>query len=487
MSEIEIIPGVTKRITKAGEGGELPKKGEKITVNYEGRLENGTIFDSSYDREPFECSIGVGQVIKGWDVGMMSMSLGEEAELTIVGEHAYGERGSPPTIPANATLIFKVELMRIEEREPAGMSDEELMTHALAKKEEGNVQFKAGNLKAAESFWREGVSFLGKFKMPANEQKNLMVILSQNMAIAANRLGDYPSAIHSATNAIMVDEKAVKALIQRSTAFLKTQNFEEAAHDCKAAILINPKEKSYRDLWDLIKAEKMAATKDQAAAMSKFFSQGVYNEKSLTVTKKADHDSLPKFKESNPQVYFDMSIGTEGEEDYVCERVVFELFADVPRSMENFRALCTGEKGDELPYYKGNKFHRVIKGFMMQGGDTTAGNGTGGKSIYGDKFDDEGIWYPHTHKGVLSMANAGPNTNGSQFFICYGATPHLDKKHTIYGRVIHNYAMCEKAENNACAPGDKPIKPVAIADCGELTGDHKMKEEACDFLSHYSS
>ena len=83
---------------------------------------------------------------------------------------------------------------------------------------------------------------------------------------------------------------------------------------------------------------------------------------------------------------------------------------------------------------------------MMQGGDTTAGNGTGGKSIYGEKFEDEGVWIPHTHKGVLSMANAGPNTNGSQFFICYGPTPHLDGKHTIFGRVISGWDICEKAE-----------------------------------------
>ncbi len=112
-SVVEIIPGVSKRILKVGEGGPLPQKGENVKVNYEGRLESGKVFDSSYDREPFETEIGVGRVIKGWDVGIMSMSLGEKAELTIIGEHAYGERGSPPTIPPNATLIFTVELLGI--------------------------------------------------------------------------------------------------------------------------------------------------------------------------------------------------------------------------------------------------------------------------------------------------------------------------------------------------------------------------------------
>jgi len=251
--------------------------------------------------------------------------------------------------------------------------------------------------------------------------------------------------------------------------------------------VLNNKEKAYRDHWELIKTEKAKSQKDQQAAMQKFFSGGIYNEKTVNISKEANHSSLPKFKAANPQVFFDLSIGNEDDEDYQKERVVFELFKDVPKTCENFRSLCTGESGVPDTHYKGNKFHRVINGFMAQGGDTTNGNGTGGVSIYGEKFEDEQIWYPHTHKGVLSMANAGPNTNGSQFFICFGATPHLNNKHTIYGRVIHNYSFIEKVENNKTAPGDKPIKDVTIVDCGELLNDDKMQEDACDFLSHYSS
>lgn len=166
--------------------------------------------------------------------------------------------------------------------------------------------------------------------------------------------------------------------------------------------------------------------------------------------------------------------------------MVFELFpGGVPKTAENFRALCTGEKGSDL-HYKGNCFHRIIGSFMMQGGDTTAGNGTGGMSIYGERFEDEQVWYPHTHKGVLSMANAGPNTNGSQFFICYGATPHLNGKHTIFGRVISGYSICEKAEQVEKGASDKPLRNVKIADCGELTGDAKLTAETADFLASYS-
>lgn len=205
---------------------------------------------------------------------------------------------------------------------------------------------------------------------------------------------------------------------------------------------------------------------------------GFYEEKKMRYV----YDKLPDFNPENIQVFLDIQIAEPGHELFRKGRVVIELFAknkddhnnhrDLPITCENFRALCTGELGEDL-HYKGNKFHAIYIAQECYAGDILVETGEGGKSIYnkGHDFPDEQVWYPHSHQGLLSMDIKGPDTNNSRFMIHFNPDHELDEHNTVFGRIIHNYALMTKIEGSQCTARSPTPPTVRIVDCGELLGD----------------
>jgi len=473
--------GVLKKITQeAPENAEVPEPGFEVTAHYTGTLENGEKFDSSRDRgQPFKFVLGTDEkpanVIKGWDIGFKSMKKGEKAVLTIKSDYGYGSQGSPPKIPGDATLIFDVELIDFgpKKKERWEMNGAEKLEEAKKLKEEGLVAYKDKDFSTAATTWEEAFEYLSYMGDASDEEKNegdqLKSTLKLNVAQAQVQLKDYGAAIKACGEVLEKDENNVKAFFRRGASHSAIANFKEAKDDLMAAHKLDPDNKAILRELKILKdrvAESKRKEKEVFGNAFKKLSGKMYNEKA-DVTPSIPHE---KHKDC-PKVFFDVTVGKDAEP----ERIEMELFKDsVPRTAENFRALCTGEKGKGSSgkplHYKGCAFHRVIKDFMIQGGDFTNGDGTGGESIYGEKFEDENFSSKHTEAGLLSMANAGKNTNGSQFFIITNeeGTPHLDGKHVVFGRVVKGMDVVKKIEGVEKDDSDKPLEPVTIYDCGEL-------------------
>jgi peptidylprolyl isomerase len=456
--------GVMKRVVRAGEGDSAAEK-MKCRVHYTGVLSGTTTqFDSSRTRnEPFSFTIGKGEVIRGWDEGVRSMRVGERAVLKCAPAYAYGERGAGADIPPGATLEFDVELLAVElpAKERSDMSTDELLAGAEQDKQRGVALFAAGDFAGARSRFDEALAWLVHVYVEPERAAPVKLACLLNKAAAELKLDKYADARASCDKALEIDAKSVKALSRRAHSNVGRGELELAKADLVAAIKIEPTNRTLRAEYDAVLAKVKAAEAAEKAAFGSLFKKGANLYADVADPLRWDDaDGLPR-------VFFDITIGGEA-----AGRIEMLLAKNIaPKTVENFRALCTGEKGvgqsGKPLHYKGSTFHRVIKQFMLQGGDFTAGNGTGGESIYGEKFADENFTLKHTVPGLLSMANAGKNTNGSQFFITTVSTPHLDGKHVVFGKVTAGLDLVRRIEALETV-NDKPTQDVVIADCGQL-------------------
>ena len=460
--------GVIKKIITKG-NGKKPNDRDEVIVHYQGFLEDGTLFDTSYGRDDgFKFIIGVGHVIKGWDIGIMQMEVGERSHLIVSPNYGYGKIGNLPKIPPNAILKFEIELLSAQERRPTKwmMNDEEKTKIAIKLKEDGNNWFRDKSYKEAEGFYREAISHLDSIQNSNAEVKTLKKTILVNVAIVCNKSQLWAECVRAWTQSLSIDSENPKALYNRGIAYRHLKHYEESLNDLKNAVKRNPNDKAIRNELELCREEKKVYDKNQQNVFQKFFKEGVYEEKSKSSSIKTE---LPPYNSSNPKWFFDIKIGEQEP-----QRIIFELFKDqVPLTVENFRWLCTGEKSTESQklHFKDSILHRIIPKFMAQGGDFTNFNGTGGHSIYGKNFNDEGVWLPHLTGGLLSMANRGPNTNSSQFFITFVKAHWLDGKHTVFGRVIKGKSVLIELENVKTAENDKPITDVKVIDWGEVIED----------------
>jgi len=459
--------GVKKKIISEG-NGENPTDNSEVSVLYTGKLQsNGKVFDSTTSREPFKFILGEGSVIKGWDLGVKTMKKGEKAEFILAPEYAYGNRAISD-IPANSALNFEIELLDFaaKARTKYDMDYPELIAIAKKAKEDGIKFFQEKNFVEAIKKFDEGFSHLeaiGKNEH-TDESNELTISLLLNTSNCNNNLKQWENTLKNIEIVLKIKEHP-RCYYFRGIALTHLEIFEQAKEDLeKLKKLVSENEPGVNYLKNLIE-EKQKEKVKREKGLYKSFLKGLIYDDIPTIEKPQD---VPQsINPANPRVFMDLKIGDSEE----IKRVEFELFKDkVPKTAENFRALCTGEKSTEANklHYKNSIFHRIIKDFMMQGGDFENSNGTGGSSIYGRKFDDEKFAYKHSTSGLLSMANSGPNTNGSQFFITFKETPWLDEKHVVFGKVISGFEHCKEIEKVETDSQDKSLQPVVIVDCGEI-------------------
>eukprot|EP00931_Biecheleriopsis_adriatica_P031533 TRINITY_DN18482_c0_g1_i2.p1 TRINITY_DN18482_c0_g1~~TRINITY_DN18482_c0_g1_i2.p1 ORF type:complete len:347 (-),score=84.08 TRINITY_DN18482_c0_g1_i2:51-1040(-) len=312
------------------------------------------------------------------------------------------------------------------------------MEQSIAAKERGAELYKKQQFAEAKAAWLEAVQLVPK-DSETNVARHLMS-LHLNLAQAGLQLKSWEPVIFHATQALKIDQ----AFYRRGLAQEGLGKIQAAAGDLQRAARIEPRNADIRKKYEELK-------------------------KRLADNDKQEEEEAPVVHDltSLPRAFMEIAVG-----DAEPVRLVFVLYTDsVPKTAENFRQLCTGEHSGKTArgkpfHYKGSVLHRMVPGLMIQGGDFENANGTGGESIYGRRFEDENFRDKVTRRGLLCMANDGPNTNGSNFFLSFDAADHLDRKHVVFGEVFGGMELLDVLEKLETNEECRPLTDCVIVNCG---------------------
>ena len=488
--------GIMKRVLRAGSGiAGRPPADALCKVHYTGWLMDGTRFDSSRDRigHPF-VKLGSGTELGWLAAAVATMNRGELAEYVCRAEYAYGAKGwkgvgNKWLVPPCSTVRWELELYSWKgfTGNFSTMSDAEMMGQAYALKSQGTEYVRNCMYSEARERYHEACELIESPKFNVAEQllsgrvaeaEILLLSCQLNEAFCELKREEYVAALRLcdkvlATPSRLTDEQKVKALYRSYQAYFGRQEYEQAMASLQLALEIDPNDKDVLDAVLSTKFTMRVAKLAQTAQFGgKFFSEESPDRSAALYKEATGIPSRPSARYGAlPTAWLDLSVDAQ-----VIGRVTIELFArQAPKTCENFRALCTGERGNgrlsrKPLHLQGTRFHRVIRNFLIQGGDIVHGDGKGGESIFGGQFDDEDLTGKFDAPGMVAMANGGRNMNGSQFFITTCEAPHLEGTHVVFGRVISGLEVVRQVERVRVSKNDVPLQPVLIDDCGSSFG-----------------
>lgn len=450
--------GFQKQVLRAGDGPS-PQQGEVIELRYRIKTKDMAVVAENWadDNNVHEFRFGKFEGVKGVNTAVTTMKRGEHALFRFPPQLGFSDSGRPEAVGADDELYCEIELVNsfVREETKFDYTEAERPARAEALKREGNELLAAGDLAAAARKYEQAFDMVEWDVSPAT--RPIKVSIRNNQCLVLLKQSDWAGLVRMAEQAVELDGNNVKALLRGGRALRELQDFAQAEHKLRHGLTIVPGDAELQRELALVLRQSAELRRKEARLYAGVLQGGLY----------AEHVSPQLENPDDPVAFFSVQIGERSP-----QRVAFKLFAKIaPKTVKNFLALCDPKGADaEGPLtYLNSAFHRLIKGFMVQGGDFDKGDGTGGRSIYGRNFADEGFVAKHAKRGLLSMANAGPNTNGSQFFILFAPAPHLDGKHVVFGRVCENEELLDELEAQQTTKGDRPIESIRVIDCGVVT------------------